>query len=573
MTDRVRTSSGRWVEASELQDNARPERRNTGTTMRSREQAITTPARRPDTPPPQTSRPTTLQQGGGITIGGGQQIPTPTKKTGIVIGPNTNLRAIVKHFQDIGADPEKALRLKDRGNGFKELHLHEGTSRIGHSGSRSAKQKEAADYISQKLESALGSKGAADRVLARSGVTDRGKHTEISVASLINVPSRIAAELEADARAMQSARFGDGRAHLGDHPNVKFSEGGAGGALLATKDGPAGRTGVVLKIEGPVENTKTGYVADLAKNTLANLSTPFPFVVPQFETLHLPPNSPDRQAIRDKLTAIINDPNADEDRVDAATTQRTKLDQHGIVAKMEFLDGGTINTLSGQERLALFKDPQFAQALGKAGVIFPMLGLDDHGALDGFGGKVNLANLIKTADGTLGIIDFDAFMYGTDKTGRRFGVTDESMKKGVTQLLDFVKDLASPKTGAAMLDKVMKDWTGVAEYGEDPLVRIMELVVNPDRGKQGLLDWSPGSGAADLSKQDFQKFALNLARGALDGLAYLRENIGAFQAAHEAAGQLDNAQDPAGTFKWIAKTIDGADIDKLRARLDDLHAG
>jgi hypothetical protein len=101
----------------------------------------------------------------------------------------------------------------------------------------------------------------------------------------------------------------------------------------------------------------------------------------------------------------------------------------------------------------------------------------------------------------------------------------------------------------------------------------MELVVNPDRGKQGLLDWSPGSGAADLSKQDFQKFALNLARGALDGLAYLRENIGAFQAAHEAAGQLDNAQDPAGTFKWIAKTIDGADIDKLRARLDDLHAG
>ena len=484
--------------------------------------------------------------------------PAPLKSSGLVVGPNTNVADIARHFRDLGRkDDSQSLRLMDRGNGFKELYLHSGKpSGIGGDKQRSAKQYAAYELVKQKVENQLGSPALAGTALAKAGVKERGRDgrdTELTLANVVKLPSRMQGAVAAEDRRMQNKAFANGSVRLGPNSQPKMSDDGAGGALLVRN------AGVVLKVEQRDEQAKTAYVGGLVEHVLTEAATPFPFVMPRYESIDLSTNNAERMAVRNALDGIAKDPTASPDKVKKALAQTATLDQDQRVAKFELLGGSTINKLTTQQRVDLFNDPKFAMELGKAAVLLPMLGFDDHMTLDGFGGKVNFANLMLTPDGRIGLIDYDALTIGTAKTGLRFGVTDDNIKNGVAKLVDFAEILASPRKADAALSSVLTK-AKQQDYGGNPLVRLMYKVVN--EGEDHLLDSVKG-----VSDKQFKEFAVNVVKGALEGLAYLRENVEAFEGAHQAAQGRDNMHDPAGTFKSVAKTIDHANIPDLQRQL------
>jgi hypothetical protein len=513
--------------------------------------------RTPDTPP--TKQPATVTQ-----VNSPSLTPVPLKRTGIVVGPETGIAKIAQHFDGLGAKGDKALRLMDRGNGFKELYLHEGkASRLGGGDDRSTKQREACVFVKQKVQERLSSPSAdpaklpnlADRVLEKAGVEARGYKTEISVASMAKLESRIVGAQAAEGRKVKHDVFADGRTTLTNQSRTKMSEDGAGGAILVrTPDRPS----VVLKIEDPDQRAKTNYVANLVERTLSEVATPFPFAMPHHESLDVGQNP----TVQADIGRVLKDIGTDANASKKAALQAETLAAGGSVAKFEMLSGATVNKLPPETRQALFQDPKFAADLGKAAVLLPMLGFDDHIALDGFGGKANFANLMLTQDGRLGVIDYDALMIGTKSKGYTFGVTDDNIKAGVAGLLDFAKQLADPKKADAALVGMLKH-AREQDYGSDPLCKTMYKVVN--EGVDHLLDSVDG-----ISDADFKKFAVNMVKGALEGIAYLRDNLPAFQGAHQAAQGTDNMHDPARTFASVAKQIDGVDLDALQAGLDRL---
>jgi hypothetical protein len=520
----------------------------------------------PQTPPPQIPSGASLSGGTGPTkpltpstvtqptaTGGA---PLPKKSSGIVVGPTTNVGDIARHFRDLGTkDDSQSLRMIDRGNGFKELYLHSGTSRVGKGGDRSAKQYAAYDLVKQKLERQLDSSALAGTALAKAGVVDRGRHTELTVANVVKLPSRVQGAIAAEAHRAQQQALVDGRLHLND-PGVthKVSADGMGGVLFATKSVQnRPDQGVVIKIErDPDSNVAAGFVSDVANHLFSNATVKPPFDMMRMELIPVPQGSRERAELEHALGELGRTATDDRTRT-KAQEYRNNLDGLTHVAKYELLQGTNLNRLPANERVALVKNSEFARTVGASAVLMGPLGLNDHVGLSGQG-NFNYSNVRLGDDGRLKMIDLS-----TNPGKGKLGFTDAELTKSINNLVGFLERVAKqgPEVSLRQATRDLRDMDP-----DRPFDKTLLCTLDPNH------DDSLLQGTQGVDNAAKNKFYANLIMGSLEGLQFLRDNIDTLADAHKQQAGTTRIVDPDKTFGGIAKQIDRLDLPKLRAQIE-----
>lgn len=519
-------------------------------------------------PPPPSSPPPPLPQqlvSGGVATPTRMAMPPAERHLGFVFDPKSlQLDGLVRHIRN-SQPGDEPLRLHLRTDGLQELYLHDpgGPAHsfgFGASKQRQEKTEPALQLVRGLLSVELGSTKAADDMLKSIGADDKA----VPAAALLKIEARREAAAMARDLAGRQARLGDGTSGLDGQDQIRPSGDGKGGVLIATHAEGSGRAGVALKFHSAEELEKATFVGTLASTVIANAVSPLPFRIPAQELIDVAKAPALGKRMQDALADVAAKA-GDRTVADRAKDYSDKLQKYGQVLKSEFFDGTTLNKLPASDHLKLLRDEGFARTLGQGAILLPALGFGDHLGLDGVPGNVNFANIMRLEDGSLALIDLDAYKVGSSTPS--YGINDEQLRTGVESLLKFVKDLGSDKKSTEVMAKLMK----AADEGDlgvkgNPLGKIMHKMAAP--GPDQFFAAKADMKAQGVDRKDFERFALNLAIGAVEGLACMQENQAAFQAAHAAVQDKNNLEDPEKTFRQVGKEIAAADLGKLKAALE-----
>lgn len=309
-----------------------------------------------------------------------------------------------------------------------------------------------------------------------------------------------------------------------DNSQWNMASQGAGLTLLGN--------GVVVKLDS-TSNVRCGEeISKLMTRVLNNAAGDIPFEAPRFAGVH--GLNPEVEEV-DRIKAMLEQQKVtNPDKMIKIQDNLDKLNDdlelpNQALAKMDMVPGKMLNELSTAEKLALFKSPQFAQDIGKAAVLCPMFGLNDHVApsTDGsvqFGvGTSNLSNLmLNQQTGKLAIID-----YATQENGGRIGAINPQNAIGF--LKDYVEG-ASLDANQLHRSAVQACRDGAHGSYETPLCGTMSKFLQADNEHFFSLDEK--AALSSLSVEDKLNFAKNMMRGAVDGLEYVHQNQQVFEQAY-----------------------------------------
>jgi|GEM_PF-4104088 hypothetical protein len=441
-------------------------------------------------------------------------------------------------------DRQQDHRLKIRGTPGGQLDMVQ--EKAGLLGGGSKDQQRAASVVLGSLINELGPQKAMDAFNA-AGLDVN--NTKFKVSDLAKIQEGIGQQIsqkwsnEAPQLSSQQEHeqfIQDGvMGVMGADAKWNMASQGAGMTLLGN--------GVVVKLDN-TSNVRCGEeMSKLMTRVLNNAAGETPFEAPKFAGVHgLSTDAQEVVAIKQML----------DDQKQISPGKMTKINdnlallnneetlENQALAKMDMVPGKMINELSTAEKVALFKSPQFAQDIGKAAVLCPMFGLNDHVApsTDGsvnFGvGTSNLSNLMLNQEtGKLAIID-----YATLESDGRMGVTNPDKAIG------FIKDyVANASQDATALDNAAKRACadGTNSSYETPLCGTMSKFMQP--GGENFFSDSEQAAFDDLSEADKVDFAKNMMRGVVDGLQYVNQNQQVFEQAYaQTVGVAVNGAAPAG---------------------------
>lgn len=472
------------------------------------------------------------------------------------------------------------------------------------------------DYVTRALDNSLDTSGIPPERLERAGVKSGAEildglgiegrikmkdlprvkaELETQQAALQDIRDQMSAERKADVtvRQMEAQRaqpqpaattlaaFSDGSIHVGEDSRVKVSSDGSGGVVLVRNQSDRD---VALKLEHPFLLRNADFVSSLVGAFESN-GVDLPVGVPHQEVVQLAADTGEGKTLHDKFGQLRTDPASDGRTVDKAEAYQRNLEDFGLVGKLEMLDGEEAPKYPIEVKAELLKSDFFGKELGKAAVASALLGLRDHVSLPGLGENTNMENVFIGPDGRVSLIDLDPKweMQTDPETGRpktetsaTFGEiptavrghTDRALTDGIGDLVRFLERAVGDDVTADAL--LSDELAGARSSGVDhdhPLSRILNtsLVESKTAGLVG-----PGEGARLdelLSDDDRKAYVAKMMEGAIEGLAFLRENADALATAYK--GVPDAAlSDPDKTFGDLEALIGG----KLQTIQDDFAA-
>lgn len=426
-----------------------------------------------------------------------------------------------------------------------------------------------------------------------------------------------ALELNARARTPELIRAPQGSASTLEQvltdpqANWQISTSGAGGALLVSSD-QLTSGGVAVKIESHVAGKAGAVLSGAMNGFLKEAQGPAPFVAPRLT--HLTSDSglsgELTQSLQQKVQGL--EQGAPENRRYLLNRLQDKLNQveQGSegVAVMELAPGTQLNKLSPEEKLALLKSEAFAQQLGRAMPLASAIGLDDHltAKTEDTLCKNNPSNLMYDPhSGNLSLIDFstsgvrisndsEALRYtnkgdagGDIKALQNFITRATAGEEPFNQTLDrlAVADSNNDMILGNFMANYVNGTHGDSMFPQDQYATAIDSEKTPVRPDEATLEMLKASDAANkaaqarLTPEDKKRFAANVMKGTVEGLAYLKDNQPALRTGikgvHEGEGEQAVQHlltDP--QLDKLCTELDKLNIDSLRqgvdARLDAL---
>jgi hypothetical protein len=348
-----------------------------------------------------------------------------------------------------------------------------------------------------------------------------------------------------------------------DHPQAEWSiaERGGTGALIVK----VGGKGAIIKIEDLDKAEKVGLMSGLMQATLPK--GPNGFNVPTGESLG---DLTTQGTMVQKLIAKLQQLHQQEQD----PVQKRKLEAHigrlqsqdlksFGVSKMGFVAGDQLNELPLDDRMALIQTGALAEQLGKATVLCPMMGLNDHVTTTG-DTMVNLSNfMIDPSTGKLAPIDFDAVNMAPE--GETPFFASPGSTNGLKDLVGFMKDATdSPEQLQQSMRTMVAEQIGNKPV-RTPLGHVLKSMVNATGGENLLSPTDVRLMKEELTSPDLRENqALAMMRGTVAGLKYLQENKDALKLAFTNEKQGMKPEE----FDEISQAVDGLDIAKMEQQLN-----
>lgn len=361
---------------------------------------------------------------------------------------------------------------------------------------------------------------------------------------------------------------------------TKVSDQGSGGAILTPT--------AVVKVEHAALARGAQETARVAGQAFGMNNPDCPL---QFTPVSLHADDASRQSAHQALSALHADPlHAGNDQIKRHVealdpTQAASADMGVSVAAL--VNGKPLNRLDISDKVALFTGGHLAADIGKASVLCPVLGLNDHVGPKGTGtggpedfssGQQNISNLmLDNQTGRLVAIDYAPTPNGD--------ITPQGMSRGyganrpdnaVASLAAFVTKAAqSPKDYKEALDDLVNS-------RRTPLVGTMNALLKPgNEGGDSFLTHNEKT-AFDLHVTPEQKraFAAQMLGGVAEGLGYLKEHqqelAQAVEDSSQRCGMTDGYQRNFIQQQDMANLhvgLEGMDIQQLRENLQALSQG
>lgn len=333
----------------------------------------------------------------------------------------------------------------------------------------------------------------------------------------------------------------------------EMSEHGAGGAFMVTGQN---NEKTVLKFDGEnISNAEKSY--QLLNAFRTGVRDSLPFVVPNLGVIDLPPNTPLRnevdQKIQQEITSLrlqiqtarrenkseseINKLEYKLERMEGKGQRpgfSQKLVQNPKVMKLERIDNAKqLNLLDVQTKHALLLSEQFGTNIGKSMVIMQFLGFNDHLHI-GINGATNFSNLMVNPEGHIHLIDPSMNKMGNVEVGQ-----PTHMLK--TKMLDVFSLLGRCTSKNQVADTIkqlfeVRDhrFRGAEEDGSGfPLANFMMAVFSDVTGDGTFFFKQPGndidsrdevSYMNSLSTETKEMFVSNVIIGMLEGMLLLDRN-------------------------------------------------
>lgn len=305
---------------------------------------------------------------------------------------------------------------------------------------------------------------------------------------------------------------------------LKISDQGSGGAILT----PSG----VAKVEHSAMGRGAYETAQVAAEAFGMNSPDCPL---QFTPVTLYTDPASMQAAHQALTNFKATPaGAENQLVDRhlATLDPTSPNAGDAgVSVAARVDGRPLNRLKIEEKIALFQGGQLAADIGKASVLCPVLGLNDHVGPNGNGkrgpgffaaGQQNISNLmLDNQTGRLVAIDYAPTPKGDiTAKGMSNGYGSAGPDNAVASLASFVTRAAeSPEAYEEAVNQMLARNGSVC-----PLAGTMTAFLKPDHADGDSYLSHEEKRAFDLhvTPEQQRAFAKQILNGAVEGLSYLQ---------------------------------------------------
>jgi hypothetical protein len=356
--------------------------------------------------------------------------------------------------------------------------------------------------------------------------------------------------------------------------DLRVSDAGSGGAIIAP--------GFVAKVEPvvmAVAAVETQLVANEAFGADA-ANSPL-----QFIPTTIVQDAGSVGVVTNKLKEIKSSVEGDSYKSDAIDRHETSLKNGSSVIHMApKVDGTTLNNLKTEEKIALLKSQTFANDLGKATVMCPVLGLSDHlgpnsvGANQTSTGYSNISNIMLDKNsGRLVAIDYAPRL---DETTPNRIVGYGTPDKAVSSLAEFVIDASqSPDAFKAAVDKIMID-ANADKGNSTPISETMRAVMHPAKMDALLTPNEAFVVKLMVSAADKRELVVQTLKGIVDGMEYVNKHAESLDRACQNSSvrhQLDAEsgrnfidQDQMANLK---QGLGGIDFNQLRTNLNAVSQG
>ncbi len=307
---------------------------------------------------------------------------------------------------------------------------------------------------------------------------------------------------------------------------LKISDQGSGGAILT----PSG----VAKVEHSAMGRGAYETAQVAAEAFGMNSPDCPL---QFTPVALYTDPASMQAAHQALTNFKATPagagNALVDRhLETLDPTSPNAGDAGVSVAAR-VDGRPLNRLKIEEKIALFQGGQLAADIGKASVLCPVLGLNDHvgpnangklGPGSFVGGQQNISNLmLDNQTGRLVAIDYAPTPKGDiTAQGMSNGYGSAGPDNAVASLASFVTRAAeSPEAYEKAVNQMLARNGSVC-----PLAGTMTAFLIPDDadGDRYLSHEEKRAFDLHVTPEQQRAFAKQILNGAVEGLSYLQEH-------------------------------------------------
>jgi hypothetical protein len=331
-----------------------------------------------------------------------------------------------------------------------------------------------------------------------------------------------------------------------DEHTWSISAEGKGGVIFV-KDAKTGDAEFVLKFD-PKANVEA--VEELYKvvDDLRINGDLLPFSIPNHVKVDIGGN--EGPAITGKLGPLKNDP--DPLISNKAKSYENLMGSEGVVSKFSIAEGKPLEKMSLQERMALLKNPEFAQNLGKSLILAPLVGLNDHLApMDKdriyVSGANNFSNLFVSSNGGISMIDIATGQVPTQDGSSKLGIPDGAVLSAMKNVAAFTSaKLGSPETiGDAFQDAYDTAKVGSGNRNndaapfEDLLTRIFGEKAELSTDTFFRRDEAEGRDQAIMNDPEtIGVFLKNLSVGMLEGMEYVVNNQDSLQKAYDASGKM-----------------------------------
>ncbi|MBL9183090.1 MAG: hypothetical protein JNN17_13200 [Verrucomicrobiaceae bacterium] len=429
---------------------------------------------------------------------------------------------------------DRSLRLPERNGGNVELKVH--TERFNNPLTAKGNSQNAVQLVYDSLQREVGQHAAEllwDRNKMENGRVTVGQIKDLhdSVKNFHQAQAVIRGQMnDWDQRRQQNAipLAAPSLDALTAAPvaQLKVSAQGSGGAILT----PSG----VAKVEHSAMGRGAYETAQVAAEAFGMNSPDCPL---QFTPVALYTDPASLQAAHQTLSAFKATPaGANNHLVDRhlQTLDPTspKAGDAGVSVAAR-VDGRPLNRLNIEEKIALFQGGQLAADIGKASVLCPVLGLNDHVGPNGNGklgpgffaaGQQNISNLmLDNQTGRLVAIDYAPTAKGTiTAQGMSNGYGAAGPDNAVASLAAFVTRAAeSPEAYEEAVTQMLARNGTVC-----PLAGTMTAFLKPDDADGDSYLSHEEKLAFDLhvTPEQQRAFAEQMLKGAVEGLSYLQQH-------------------------------------------------